>query len=130
MFSSGVLRSLRARHYLVGDFGEESTPHSHPYRVELICRNRELDRNGFSTDIAAMEDVLDTVLAEIDDVLLNDIPYFADRQPSLEYLATYLTERIRAGLEAREAAPSEPLEIRIWENEGAWAGYCEAYERA
>lgn len=126
MFRAGVSRPLRARHYLVGDFGEESTPHSHPYRVEAISRTRALDENGFSTDIAAMEAVLEELLGSIDDVLLNDLPWFTSRQPSLENLAIYLAERLREGLAAREAAPEEPLEIRIWENESAWAGYRES----
>ena len=125
MFSAGVSRPLRARHYLVGDFGDESTPHSHPYRIELVSSTPSLDDNGFSTDIAAMEAVLEEVLGSIDDVLLNDLPWFAGRQPSLENLALYLVERLRDGLEARGAAPEEPLEIRIWENEHAWAGYRE-----
>ncbi|MFW6291636.1 MAG: 6-pyruvoyl trahydropterin synthase family protein [Spirochaetota bacterium] len=125
MFTTGVSRPLRARHFLVGDFGDESVPHAHPYRIELVCRSASLDSNGFSTDIAVMESVLEGVLAEIDDVLLNDLPYFARRQPSLENLALYLVEELRARLTARSASPTEPLEIRIWENEDAWAGYRE-----
>lgn len=125
MFSAGVIRPLRARHYLVGDFGDESAPHSHPYRVELVASTPTLDANGFSTDIAAMEEVLEEVLGSIDDVLLNDLPWFSQRQPSLENLAVYLVEQLREGLVAREAAPHEPLEIRIWENENAWAGFRE-----
>ena len=125
MFSTGVSRPLRARHFLVGDFGDESVPHAHPYRIELVCNSASLDANGFSTDIALMESVLEGVLAEIDDVLLNDLPYFEQRQPSLENLALYLVEELRARLTARSAAPSQPLEIRIWENEHAWAGYRE-----
>lgn len=128
MFTAAVSRPLRARHFLVGDFGEESTPHAHPYRIELRCATRQLDENGFSTDIAAMEETLESVLGEIDDVLLNDLPWFRSRQPSLENLAVYLVERLREGLDATDAAPAEPLELRIWENDAAWAGYLE--ERA
>jgi len=126
VFSTGVSRPLRARHFLVGDFGDESVPHAHPYRIELVCSSDSLDANGFSTDIAVMESVLEAVLAEIDDVLLNDLPYFEHRQPSLENLALYLVEELRARLTGRSAAPTQPLEIRIWENEHAWAGYREA----
>lgn len=125
MYSAGVTRPLRARHYLAGDFGEESVPHSHPYRIELVCSSAELDEHGFSTDIAAMEQVLETTLAEIDDVLLNDLPWFTGKQTSLENLARYLVERLRSGLEQRGAAPREPLQIKIWENDNAWAGYRE-----
>lgn len=125
MFTAGVTRPLRARHFLQGDFGDESVPHSHPYRVELLSRSRTLDENGFSTDIAAMERSLEAALREIDDVLLNDLGWFQGRQPSLENLAVYLVERIRSLLAEHGATPSEPLEIRIWENESAWAGYRE-----
>jgi 6-pyruvoyltetrahydropterin/6-carboxytetrahydropterin synthase len=125
MFFAGVSRPLRARHFLVGDFGDETTPHSHPYKVELICSSRELDDNGFSTDIAAIEESLEQVLARIDDVLLNDLPWFAGKQTSLENLACYLVEELRSALKHRNAAPSEPLEIRIWENDSAWAGFKE-----
>ena len=125
MFSTGVSRPLRARHFLIGDFGDESVPHSHPYRVELICSSATLDANGFSTDIAVMEEVLEEVLGEIDDVMLNELPFFADRQSSLEHLTLYLVAELRARLSERGAEPAEPLEIRIWENEFAWAGYRE-----
>ncbi|MFW5716261.1 MAG: 6-carboxytetrahydropterin synthase [Spirochaetota bacterium] len=126
MYSAGVSRPLRARHYLNGDFGDESVPHSHPYRVEIVSRSRLLDENGFSTDIAALERVLEESLGEIDDVLLNDLAFFRDKQPSLENLALYLVRRIRTGLEALNKAPAEPLEIRIWENDSAWAGFAES----
>ena len=125
MFSTGVKRSLTARHFLAGDFGEESVPHNHPYEVELICRSRKLDRNGFSTDIAAMEAALEDVLASIDDVLLNDLPFFQEKQPSLENLAVYLSVELRRRLSEHNADPAEPLEIRIWEAPNAWASYLE-----
>ncbi len=125
MFATGVKRNLTARHFLAGDFGEESVPHSHPYEVELVCRSRELDANGFSTDIAAMENALEDVLKSVDDVLLNDLPFFADKQPSLENLAIYLTAELRRELAACGAEPAEPLEIRIWEAPTAWASYTE-----
>ena len=125
MFAAGVKKGLNARHFLEGDFGEESVPHSHPYAVELVCRSQLLDENGFSTDIAAMESALEAVLNEIDDVLLNDLPFFGDKQPSLENLCIYLAKSVRAGLIERGSEPAEPLEIRIWESDSAWASYTE-----
>lgn len=126
MFSTGVTRKLNARHYLVGDFGDESVPHAHPYEVELTCRSKELDANGFSTDIAAMEEALETCIGRIDDLLLNDLPAFEEKQPSLENLAIYLVSDIRSELAASGGEPMEPLEIRIWESPMAWAAYRES----
>lgn len=125
MFATGVKRKLNARHFLAGDFGEESVPHSHPYEIELVCRSRTLDTNGFSTDIAAMESALETTLREIDDVLLNDLPFFSGKQPSLENLCIYLAAAIRSDLAERGTEPDAPLEIRIWESDSAWASFTE-----
>ncbi len=119
MYKTGVIRPLNAYHFLRGDFGDESEPHTHPYQIEWIRFNRELDENGFATDIAAMEHTLETVLAEIDNRLLNDLPFFSERQTSLENLARYLTERLDAAL----PQPGSRSEIRIWESETAWASF-------
>ncbi len=122
MFATGIQQDLQARHYLRGDFGEESRPHSHPYRVELICRTSALDSNGFSTDIDLLESSLHNTLAQIDNVLLNDLPFFKDRQPSLENLCIYISESVR-----REIGTSaQEIEIKIWESATAWASYSDA----
>ncbi|MCF7914229.1 MAG: 6-carboxytetrahydropterin synthase [Spirochaetaceae bacterium] len=126
MFATGIQQNLQARHYLQGNFGEESRPHSHPYRVELICRSPKLDANGFSTDIDFLESSLSSILTEIDNVLLNDLPYFKDRQPSLENLCVYIFEKMlfmsRSAVEQVADLPQE-IEIRIWESATAWASF-------
>lgn len=116
-YHTGISRSFRVRHFLRGDFGDESVPHSHPYRIEWVCRSPGLDQNGFAVDIARMEHSLEALLARLDDVLLNDLPYFRERQPSLENLASYLLDQ----LEAHTPAGVEERTIRIWESETAWA---------
>ena len=123
MFSAGVQKRLEARHYLRGNFGEESAPHSHPYIVEAVCRSPQLDGNGFSTDIAVLEDELEAVLGKIDDVLLNELDFFHDRQPSLENLCVYLWDKLVEGLHSRNTPLPAELAIRIWESGTAWASY-------
>ncbi len=123
MYSAGVERTLRARHFLRGDFGEESVPHAHPYRVELICSNRNLDKNGFSTNIAVIEEELEKALQAIDDRLLNDLPYFSQRQPSLENLCSFLHKELVDALSNYDDPVPEELCIRIWESSTAWASY-------
>ena len=121
MFETGISGPLRARHFLRGDFGEESVPHSHPYRIEWRCRSAGLDENGFSTDIALMQRVFAEAIGEIDDVMLNDLPWFEKRQPSLENLAVFLTIRLRELM--GDKAPELPMCIVIWEADDAWASY-------
>jgi 6-pyruvoyltetrahydropterin/6-carboxytetrahydropterin synthase len=123
MFKSGVKETLQARHFLRGDFDEESVPHSHPYEVELIGETEGLNENGFSMDIALMEKTLRSVLEEIDDVLLNDLPFFSDRQPSLENLCLYLWKACLELLKKSSTCIPTALIIRIWESPTAWASY-------
>ena len=47
MFQAGIKKSFDARHFLRGDFAEESVPHTHPYQVEVICGAGELTRTDF-----------------------------------------------------------------------------------
>ena len=119
MFKTGVIRPLNAHQVLRGDFGPESEPHTHPFEIEWIRTAHELDENGFSTDIAAMEHTLESVLGEIDNKLLNDLPFFQNRQTSLENLACYLAERLDEAL----PQPGSANEIKIWESKTAWASY-------
>lgn len=125
MFNVGITRRFYARHFLVGDFGEETRPHGHIYTVEWSCRAGELDRNGFAVDIALMEDALDRVVERISGVLLNDQGYFQGRQPSVEHLAVYLWLELAGVLRELdfEFSRLSETEVKIWESETAWASY-------
>lgn len=126
MYRTGVSRDFQARHFLKGDYGEESTAHSHPYRVEVICEVSELGPQGFSVNIAVLESVFERELGAIEDHLLNDLPFFLNRQTSLENLALYLHGRMSEGLSSElEEGELHPglLEIRIRESQSAWASY-------
>ena len=125
MFEVGIVGKFHARHYLVGDFGEETQPHGHDYRVEWTCRRDELDQNGFSVDIALMEEALEVVLAGMSGVLLNDREYFRGKQPSVEHLALFLWRELKDALGRRgfELSGLTGTEVRIWESDTAWASY-------
>lgn len=129
MFHTGVKRRFTARHFLRGDFGPESEPHSHPYEVEWVCGVRGLDENGFGVDIAAMEDAMEDTLGRIDDRLLNDIEFFRTRQPSLENLAVYLEAKLSDRVSGLGVIPASNS-VQIWESDTAWARYTADSNRA
>lgn len=124
MFSTGVKAELTARHFLPDESGPESSPHNHPYEVEWICTTKGLNSSGYAVDISMMERVLYDVLSSINSVLLNDLPYFQNKQPSLENLATYLHQRL-GELASSEGSEFSSMEIKIWESPTAWASYRE-----
>jgi 6-pyruvoyltetrahydropterin/6-carboxytetrahydropterin synthase len=125
MFQVGVRNRLRASHFLRGDFGEETQPHEHDYVLEWNCSTMALDENGFSVDIALMEELLAATVGSLDGCLLNDLEFFRERQPSVENMARFVHRRLFDALEGRGYPVATILQsrIKIWESETAWASY-------
>ena len=120
MYRVGIKCPFEAAHYLAGDFGEESTPHTHTYVVEWVCETDGLDENGFAVDISLLETILHTVTDSIAGKLLNEFGYFEQRQPSVENTAEYLFGRLVKALGDPHIVIRE-MEVRIWESDSAWA---------
>ena len=121
MYTVAVKRDFVAQHYLIGgDWGAENKPHSHHYYVELRLFGPSLDQHGFLVDIVDVETHLNERVAAFKDQMLNDLPEFADLNPSIEHFSRIfclqMAERIQADT-------LHALELVIWENEIAWASY-------
>ena len=125
MYRVGIKNTFRARHFLVGDFEEETLPHEHEYVVEWTCATNVLDENGFSVNIAVMEEELQNLIDEIQGKLLNDLAFFKDRQVSVENMAHYLHTALVQKLSRRSFTLESVVEfqVKIWESETAWAAY-------
>ena len=125
MYQVGIKNKFRARHFLVGDFAEETHPHEHEYVVEWICVTNVLDENGFAVDIAVMEEELQNQIGEIEGKLLNDLEFFKDRQVSVENMAHYIHTALVKKLSRRSFSLESIVEfqVKIWESETAWAAY-------
>ena len=91
MYRVGIKQNFEAYHFLMGDFGDEARPHSHLYTAHWIMDVMTLDADGFSMDIALMEELLEVTTGELRGVLLNDLPFFSGKQPSVENTAHYLS---------------------------------------
>jgi 6-pyruvoyl-tetrahydropterin synthase len=125
MYQVGIKNTFRAGHFLVGDFAEETVPHEHEYMVEWICSTKSLDENGFSVDIAVMEEELQELIDGIQGKLLNDLEFFRDRQVSVENIAHYIYSALVESLEKRgfSLGSIQEVQVKIWESETAWAAY-------
>jgi 6-pyruvoyltetrahydropterin/6-carboxytetrahydropterin synthase len=125
MFVTGIQDTFTANHYLSGDFGEESQEHTHPYIVEWKAAKKTLDSNGFAVDIALLKEILHELLQELDGNLLNDLPFFEDRQPSVENTSLYIFTGLNDRLKKFSVDPESFafMEVKIWESDDAWASY-------
>ena len=128
MYQVGIRNKFRATHFLLGDFAEETLPHEHDYIVEWICSTNVLDENGFSVDIAVMEEQLQRLIGRIQGKSLNDLEFFKERQVSVENLAQYFHTDLAEGLKKQNFSLESVIEfqIKIWESETAWAAYIHA----
>jgi 6-pyruvoyltetrahydropterin/6-carboxytetrahydropterin synthase len=119
MYRLCLHRGFTARHRLVGgDWGAECSPHPHSYRIEWELRAEELDRHGYLVDLLEVERSLGVVVERYSGAMLNDLPEFADANPSLERFVKILWDRLAASL-----PPGVRASVRLWESDTAWAGY-------
>ena len=121
MFTLCVLREFSAQHYLIGgDRGAENLPHAHEYRLELRLQGERLNEHGFLLDIVEIEAQLDREVGSYQDDLLNELPAFADHNPSLENFSQILCLSLAKPMDSDKLSS---IEIRLWENKNAWASY-------
>jgi 6-pyruvoyltetrahydropterin/6-carboxytetrahydropterin synthase len=121
MYTLRLQKAFNAHHYLIGgDWGSENQPHAHPYRVEIRLTAGELDAHGYLVDLEVIEPILDACVGHYRDRLLNDLPEFLETNPSIEHLANRFCEGFLQRLGGHRFSA---VEIRIWEDEMAWASY-------
>ena len=125
MYTLAMGRAFQARHYLVGgDWGAENAPHGHAYRVEVRLFSEVLDRHGYIVDLEELEPLLDRIVERYRGKLLNDLPEFADHNPSIEHFSRCFLDHLAEGLGRDRFAA---MEVRLWESDEAWAACRERF---
>lgn len=121
MYTVAVKRDFVAQHFLIGgDWGAENQWHSHHYVVELQLEGATLDKHGYLVDIVDIEHNLEALVSRYKDKTLNDLPEFADLNPSIEHFSRIFCH---AMVERIHASNLSAMTIKIWENDIAWASY-------
>ena len=125
MYTVAVRQDFIARHALVGgDWGEENEPHAHHYVIEVQLEGRNLDTHGYLTDICDIESALDAQVAYYRDKMLNELPEFADLNPSIEHFARILCQTVAAQIQTHHL---DAMIVKLWENEQAWAQFRQTF---
>ena len=121
MFTLSVQRDFIAQHYLIGgDWGAENALHAHNYRLELYLQGQRLNQHGYLVDIVEIEHLLDQELENYQGATLNDLAEFDGLNPSLEHFSRILCSSLAKHIRAEQLAS---VEVRLWEDETAWASY-------
>jgi 6-pyruvoyltetrahydropterin/6-carboxytetrahydropterin synthase len=121
MYSVTVVSDFVAQHFLtVPDAGPEGVPHSHHFELELAFQGPDLNEYEYLVDIDDVHRALDAIEDRYADELLNDLPEFAEANPSVERFARVVWERVTDVVTDETVST---LTVTVWEDETAAAAY-------
>jgi 6-pyruvoyltetrahydropterin/6-carboxytetrahydropterin synthase len=128
MYSVTVRDHVMIAHSFRGEvFGPAQRLHGATYVVDAEFRRRDLDADGIVVDIGRATDVLRQVLSDLNFRNLDDVPAFAGRNTTTEFLARVVFERLVAAIERGElgsgARAIESLRITLHESHIASASF-------
>lgn len=128
MFSLNVREHFMIAHSFQGEiFGPARSLHGATYIVDLEMRRPSLDEDGLVVDIGLASQSLATVLAEFNFKNLDDIPEFAGKNTTTEFMASIIFHRIAALIAKGELGPSAKgltqMKITLHESHVAWAAF-------
>lgn len=120
MFTLFVRETFAAAHRLELYHGKCEALHGHNFRVEALIEGEKPGEEGMLLDFAILKTHLRAILADLDHKYINEIPFFAERAASSEYLALYIHGRLKEMLKDEGVTVKE---VRVWESDSAYAAY-------
>ena len=120
MFTLNVTGHFAAAHKLVGYEGLCRNLHGHNWKVRLCVRCEQLDSIGMALDFGILKSKLNSLLDELDHQYLNDLPPFANCNPTSEHIARYIWGEMSQRL---AGSPCTVVETEVWEAEKASVVY-------
>ena len=128
MFSLTVREHIMIAHSFQGEvFGPAQQLHGATYLVDVEFRRPELDADGLVIDIGLASQALKDVLAPLNYRNLDDLPDFAGRNTTTEFLAKALFDRVAAQIAEGQLGESakglSSLKVTLWESHVAWAAF-------
>jgi 6-pyruvoyltetrahydropterin/6-carboxytetrahydropterin synthase len=96
MFDIFIDTHFAGAHHLRDYPGDCEKPHGHNWKVKVTVRATELDQYGMGIDFKVLKKIVKEVIDKLDHNDLNTLPYFQDRNPSSEHIATFLFDEVSA----------------------------------
>ncbi|MEO0468538.1 MAG: 6-carboxytetrahydropterin synthase [Bacteroidota bacterium] len=121
MFHVTIRDHIMIAHSLPSEaFGPAQNMHGATYVVDATFFKSDLDENNIVIDIAIAHDVLKAVLEPLRYQNLDELPQFANKLTTTEFLARYIHEEMA---KAVTGSFQGKLKITLGESHVAWAGY-------
>jgi 6-pyruvoyl-tetrahydropterin synthase len=129
MFTVGIRDHVMIAHSFRGDlFGPAQRLHGATYVVDVELRRASLlEGANVVVDIGRAIDALRAVLAELAYTNLDELPDFAGKNTTTEFLARHVFERMAASARAGALGPGgeslSSMKVTLNESHVAWASY-------
>jgi 6-pyruvoyltetrahydropterin/6-carboxytetrahydropterin synthase len=128
MYSVSVRDHVMIAHSFKGDvFGPAQGLHGATYVVDVEFRRAALDPDGIVVDIGRASETLRRVLADLNYRNLDDVPAFAGRNTTTEFLARVVFDAVVAAIRRGDLGPGasavEHLRVTLHESHIASASY-------
>jgi len=127
MFSVTVRARFNASHSVRIGAAPPETPHGHDWLVEVEVAAPELDRHGLVIDFHRLERLLDECLGDFSGALLNELPAFAEAEPTAERIAATLHRRLDEKLACTHGRLARTharlMRTTVWETDAFGATY-------
>jgi 6-pyruvoyl-tetrahydropterin synthase len=128
MFSVGVRDHVMIAHGFTGEvFGPAQALHGATYVVDVEFHCTEISNHGIVVDIARAHTQLKAILVELNYKNLDELPMFAGKNTTTEFLARHIFGRLREATRNGELGPGSEnvsiIKVTLHESHVAWAGY-------
>jgi 6-pyruvoyltetrahydropterin/6-carboxytetrahydropterin synthase len=128
MYTVTVRDHMMIAHSFTGEvFGPAQRLHGATFVVDVEFRRPELDADSIVVDIGRAGDTLKRLLAEINYRNLDEVPAFAGKNTTTEFLARHVFSGMVAAISAGELGPGagavESLKVTLHESHIASASY-------
>jgi 6-pyruvoyl-tetrahydropterin synthase len=134
MYTVSVRDHFMIAHSFTGAaFGPAQRLHGATYVVDLEFRRAALDADGMVVDIGRASEVLHAVLAALNYRNLDEVPEFAGRNTTTEFLARVIFDRVADALRRGELGDAargvESMRVTLHESHVARASYAASVGR-
>ncbi|MDC7785738.1 6-carboxytetrahydropterin synthase [Rhodoplanes sp. TEM] len=128
MYAVEVRHHIMIAHSFRGAvFGPAQALHGATFVVDAAILSEALDENGIVVDIGRLDEALKAVLAPLNYRNLDEVPEFAGRNTTTEFLTRHVFDRLaetaRAGALGREGRALHAIRVTISESHVARAWY-------
>lgn len=112
MYELSIVGHISSAHFLRGYAGQCRNLHGHNWKIQIFVRGTVLNEIGMVADFGELKEKLHGLLARLDHVCLNDLPFFQANNPTTENIARYIFQEYGGVI-----TPLEVARVQVWESE-------------